>query len=208
MKNANLLNETYKEEIREIIREELNKQLEVEIKYHDKNMPKMIKLDRGNWVDCRVIEGGKVTFDIGTPNERKEKLQWVDCERTLEDGTIEKTKKITYHKGDFLMLPLGISIKQPKGYEVNLLPRSSTFKNFGIIQANSMAVGDDTFISDNDMYHYPAIALTDGEMYLYDRICQMQVNKTTNLQLKLGKVLDLQVLDKYIDLNIHNNKNK
>ena len=183
MKNANLLNETFKEEIREIIREELNKSLEVEIKYHDKNMPKMIKLDRGNWVDCRVIEGGKVTFNIGTPNERKEKLQWVDCERTLEDGTIEKTKKITYHKGDFLMLPLGISIKQPKGYEVNLLPRSSTFKNFGIIQANSMAVGDDTFISDNDMYHYPAIALTDGEIYLYDRICQMQVNKTTNLKL-------------------------
>ena len=183
MKKVNLLNETFKEEIREIIREELNKPLEVEIKYHDKNMPKMIKLDRGNWVDCRVIEGGKITFDIGTPNERKEKLQWVDCERTLEDGTIEKTKKITYHKGDFLMLPLGISIKQPKGYEVNLLPRSSTFKNFGIIQANSMAVGDDTFISDNDMYHYPAIALADGEIYLYDRICQMQVNKTTNLQL-------------------------
>ena len=183
MKKVNLLNETFKEEIREIIREELNKPLEVEIKYHDKNMPKMVKLDRGNWVDCRVIEGGKVTFDIGTPNERKEKLQWVDCERTLEDGTIERTKKITYHKGDFLMLPLGISIKQPKGYEVNLLPRSSTFKNFGIIQANSMAVGDDTFISDNDMYHYPALALTDGEIYLYDRICQMQVNKTTNLQL-------------------------
>ena len=183
MKNENILNETFKEEIREIIREELNKPLEVEIKYHDNNMPKMVKLDRGNWVDCRVIEGGKVTFDIGTPNERKEKLQWVDCERTLEDGTIEKTKKITYHKGDFLMLPLGISIKQPKGYEVNLLPRSSTFKNFGIIQANSMAVGDDTFISDNDMYHYPAIALADGEIYLYDRICQMQVNKTTNLQL-------------------------
>ena len=58
-----------------------------------------------------------------------------------------------------------------------------SFKNFGIIQANSMAVGDDTFISDNDMYHYPAIALADGEIYLYDRICQMQVNKTTNLKL-------------------------
>lgn len=172
-----------KEEVIEIVREELNKPLEVEIKYHDDKMPRMVKLDRGNWVDCRVIEGGKVTFDIGTPNERKEKLQWVDCERTLEDGTIEKTKKITYHKGDFLMLPLGISIKQPKGYEVNLLPRSSTFKNFGIVQTNSMAIGDDTFISDNDMYHYPALAITDGEIYLYDRICQMQVNKTTNLKL-------------------------
>ena len=173
-----------KEEIIEIIRDELNKPLEVEIKYHDKNMPKMVKLDRGNWVDCRVIEGGKITFDMGTPNERKEKLQWIDCER---DG--EKTKKIIYHKGDFLMLPLGFSMKQPKGYEVNLLPRSSTFKNFGVIQANSMAIGDDTFISDNDMYHYPVIALTDGEMYLYDRICQMQVNKTTNLKLNEVKTL-------------------
>ena len=184
MKKVNLLNETFKEEIREIIREELNKPLEVEIKYHDDKMPRMVKLDRGNWVDCRVIEGGKITFNIGTPNEKKEKLQWIDCER---DG--EKTKKIIYHKGDFLMLPLGFSMKQPKGYEVNLLPRSSTFKNFGVIQANSMAIGDDTFISDNDMYHYPVIALTDGEMYLYDRICQMQVNKTTNLKLNEVKTL-------------------
>ena len=167
-----------KEEVIEIVREELNKPLEVEIKYHDDKMPRTVKLDHGNWVDCRVIEGGKITFNIGTPNEKKEKLQWIDCER---DG--EKTKKIIYHKGDFLMLPLGFSMKQPKGYEVNLLPRSSTFKNFGVIQANSMAIGDDTFISDNDMYHYPVIALADGEMYLYDRICQMQVNKTTNLQL-------------------------
>ena len=171
-----------REEIIELIRNELNKPLEVEIKYHDDNMPRMVKLDRGNWVDCRVIEGGKITFNIGTPNEKKEKLQWIDCER---DG--EKTKKIIYHKGDFLMLPLGFSMKQPKGYEVNLLPRSSTFKNFGVIQANSMAIGDDTFISDNDMYHYPVIALTDGEMYLYDRICQMQVNKTTNLKLNEDK---------------------
>lgn len=173
-----------KELIREVVEELLNEKKVVPIKYHDNNMPRMVNTTNGNWVDCRVIEGGKVTFDIGTPNERKEKLKWIECDRELEDGTVEHTKKITYNKGDFLMLPLGFSINQGLGYEVNILPRSSTFKNFHIVQANSMAVGDDTFIGDGDMYHYPAIALADGEMYLYDRICQMQVNKTTNLELQ------------------------
>lgn len=173
-----------KELIREVVEELLNEKKVVPIKYHDDNMPRMIKTIKGNWTDCRVIEGGKVTFDIGTPNERKEKLKWIECDKELEDGTVEHTKKITYNKGDFLMLPLGFSINQGLGYEVNILPRSSTFKNFHIVQANSMAVGDDTFIGDGDMYHYPAIALADGEMYLYDRICQMQVNKTTNLELQ------------------------
>lgn len=175
--------------IKEVVEELLNEKKVIPIKYHDDNMPRMVKHINGNWVDCRVIEGGKVTFDIGTPNERKEKLNWVECDRELEDGTIEHTKKITYNKGDFLMLPLGFSINQGLGYEVNILPRSSTFKNFHIMQANSMAVGDDTFIGDKDMYHYPAIALADGEMYLYDRICQMQVNKTTNLELQEVEIL-------------------
>lgn len=172
-----------KEEIIKLIREELNKELIIPIKYHDKNMPRMKKLKRGNWIDCRIIEGGKITKNKGTDKEIKINLEWEDCERLLEDGTIEYTKKIVYKKGDFLMLPLGFSINQPKGYEVNILPRSSTFKNFGIIQANSMAIGDDTYIGDDDMYYYPALALTDGEIYLYDRICQMQINKTTNLVL-------------------------
>ena len=163
-----MINEQYKIEIKNIINEELNKPLEVEIKYHDSNMPKLEKYNFGNWIDCRVVEGGNITHENGI----KEMLLW----KIDDDGK----KYIEYKKGDFMMLSLGISLNQGKGYEVNLVPRSSTFKNFGIIQTNHYAVGDDSFIGDKDIYHYPCYALRNGKIYLYDRVCQMRINKSMN----------------------------
>ena len=128
-------------------------------------MPKFAQIDKGHWIDCRVIKGGKVTHSDGT----KEPLDW------KQDN--EGNYYIEYKQGDFMMLPLGFSINQGKGYEVNLVPRSSTFKNYGIIQTNHFGVGDDTFVGNNDMYHFPCYALRDGRINLYDRVCQMRINK-------------------------------
>lgn len=141
------------------------KPLDVKVKYHDAEMPKFEQIEKGNWIDCRVIKGGKVTHSDGT----KEPLEW----KLDKNGQYY----IEYKAGDFMMLPLGFSINQGKGYEINLVPRSSTFKNYGIIQTNHFAVGDDTFVGNNDMYHYPCYALRDGRINLYDRVCQMRINK-------------------------------
>ena len=63
----------------------------------------------------------------------------------------------------------------PKGYEAHVVPRSSTYKNFGIIETNSMGIIDETYCGDNDQWFFPAFALRDTEIKKGDRICQFRI---------------------------------
>ena len=98
---------------------------------------------------------------------------WIDL-KSRED--------VIYVKGSFLLIPLGVSIELPKGYEAHVLPRSSTFKRYGILLANSMGVIDNDYCGDNDEWMFPAFALRDGEIKKGDRIAQFRVMPT------MGKV--------------------
>ena len=92
--------------------------------------------------------------------------EWVDL-RAAED--------ITMIKGDFRMIPLGICIELPPGYEALVLPRSSTFKNFGILLVNGMGVIDAEYCGDNDVWHFPALAMRNTIIRKGDRICQFRI---------------------------------
>ena len=63
----------------------------------------------------------------------------------------------------------------PKGYEAHIVPRSSTYKNFGIIQVNHMGVVDESYAGPNDWWYMPAYALRDTEIQVNDRICQFRI---------------------------------
>lgn len=79
--------------------------------------------------------------------------------------------------GEFKLIPLGVAMELPKGYEAHVVPRSSTFKNFGIIQTNSMGVIDESYCGDNDFWRFPAYALRDTKIEVNDRICQFRIMK-------------------------------
>ena len=91
---------------------------------------------------------------------------WIDL-RASED--------IELKNGEFKMIPLGVSMQLPKGYEALVVPRSSTFKNFGIISANSIGVIDNSYCGDNDIWKFPAIALRDTVIKKNERICQFRI---------------------------------
>lgn len=97
-----------------------------------------------------------------------DKSDWIDL-RAAED--------ITLKKGEFALIPLGIAMQIPKGHEGHLLPRSSTFKNFGIIQTNHMGIIDEKYCGDNDQWFFPALAVRDTEIHVNDRICQFSIVK-------------------------------
>ena len=63
------------------------------------------------------------------------KSDWIDL-RAAED--------IVLKKDEFRLIPLGVAMQLPEGYEAHIVPRSSTYKNFGIIQTNHMGVVDET----------------------------------------------------------------
>lgn len=77
--------------------------------------------------------------------------------------------------GECALIPLGVAMELPAGYEAHVVPRSSTFKNFGIIQTNHMGVIDETYCGDNDQWYMPVMAVRDTEIHINDRICQFRI---------------------------------
>lgn len=79
--------------------------------------------------------------------------------------------------GEFRLIPLGVGMILPDGYEANIVPRSSTFKNYGLLQTNSFAVIDNSYSGDNDQWIMPVYATRDVVINKNDRICQFRINK-------------------------------
>lgn len=91
---------------------------------------------------------------------------WVDL-RAAED--------VTMKAGDFKMIPLGVAMELPVGYEAWVVPRSSTFKKYGIILANSIGIIDEDYKGDNDEWNFLAYAVRDTEIKKNERICQFRI---------------------------------
>lgn len=104
-----------------------------------------------------------------------EKLRFIDGKSDWID--LRAAQEIKMNPGEFKLIPLGISMQLPKGYEAHVVPRSSTFKNFGIIQTNSMGVIDESYCGDQDQWFFPAYALRDTVIHVNDRICQFRIEK-------------------------------
>ena len=96
------------------------------------------------------------------------KSDWID---------MRASEEVTLHAGDFALIPLGVAMELPEGYEAHLVPRSSTFKNWGIIQTNSMGVVDCSYCGDNDMWRMPVYATRDTVIHVGDRIAQFRIMK-------------------------------
>lgn len=102
-----------------------------------------------------------------------DKLTYIDGKSDWID--LRAAEEVKLKAGDFKLICLGVSMQLPKGYEAHIVPRSSTFKNFGIIQTNHQAVIDESYCGDNDIWRYPAYALRDTVIHKNDRICQFRI---------------------------------
>lgn len=115
--------------------------LNVDIVYHNFNISKLEKIDKGDWIDLRASVGG------------------------------------SFKAGDFALIDLGVSMRLPDGYEAHIAPRSSTFKNWGIIQTNSIGVVDNSYSGTNDVWKMPCFFTRDTVIEPNDRICQFRIVK-------------------------------
>ena len=107
--------------------------------------------------------------------EQIEKLRLIDGKSDWVD--LRAAVDIEIKKDEFALIPLGVAMELPKGYEAHVVPRSSTYKNYGIIQTNSMGVIDESYCGDNDQWLFPAYALRDTKICVNDRICQFRIEK-------------------------------
>lgn len=96
------------------------------------------------------------------------KSDWID---------LRSAETVHLKKGEFRLINLGVAMELPEGYEAHIVPRSSTYKNFKLIQANHMGVVDHSYCGDNDVWMFPAIAMEDTTINKNDRICQFRIEK-------------------------------
>ena len=108
-------------------------------------------------------------FDKDIEKIKKIKVgNWIDL-RAAEDVELKQF--------EYKMIPLGIGMILPEEYEANVVPRSSTFKHFGVLQTNSYGVIDDSYSGDDDQWHFPALAMRDTFIEKGSRICQFRINR-------------------------------
>ena len=107
--------------------------------------------------------------------DKIDKLAYIDGKSDWID--LRASEEVTLKQGEFALVPLGVAMELPKGYEAHIVPRSSTYKNFGVIQANHCGVVDGSYCGDNDMWRMPVIAMRDTQIQVNDRICQFRIMK-------------------------------
>lgn len=90
---------------------------------------------------------------------------------------LRSAETITLKVGDFKLIPLGIAMQLPAGYEAHIVPRSSSFKNWGILQTNSIGIIDNSYCGDNDQWLMSVYATRDTIINQNDRICQFRIVK-------------------------------
>lgn len=146
-----------------------------------------VKYDNGfqAYTMCReleVIPTDKKTirikyFDDAKKLEKISKGDWID---------LYANKDMFIPEGSRAMIPLGIAMELPEGYEAHVVPRSSTFKTWGIIQTNSFGVIDHSYCGDNDQWHMPVYCLVGNDrewlterkgtfIHKGDKICQFRI---------------------------------
>ena len=116
-----------------------------------------------------------VTIKIKYHTNEIEKLRYINDNSDFID--LRSAEDVELKAGEFKLISLGVSMELPEGYEAYIVPRSSTFKNFGIIQTNHHAIIDESYCGDNDIWKYPAYALRDTVIHKNDRICQFRIEK-------------------------------
>ena len=129
------------------------------ILFGNKNLEKIKKIEKGNWIDLRAAE------------------------------TVEMKA------GETKLISLGLSMRLPDGYEAHVVPRSSTFKNFGITQTNSCGIIDNSYSGTNDVWKFPALAHRDTIIHEGDRICQFRIIEIQP-ELHFNEVNELDSIDR------------
>lgn len=119
------------------------------------------------------MEQLKETIRIKYHSKEIDHLEYIDGKSDWID--LRAAKDYDLKQGDFALIDLGISVELPRGYEMIIAPRSSTFKNFGLIQTNSIGVVDESYCGDDDVIMMPALAMRDTKISVGDRVCQFRI---------------------------------
>lgn len=134
-------------------------------------LPEVIK--KGEWVDLKSA----ITIRFNAP-------QAGVLKRSKLDGQYVSRRNVSF---DYKLIPLGVAMKLPKGFEAYIVPRSSLYKLYGLIQVNSMGIIDSSYSGNEDEWKLPVIAMCNSWISTRDRVCQfrLQLSQKANIWQKI-----------------------
>lgn len=136
--------------------------LVLKVKKHFPEVPDFKKIVKGDWIDMHACLVKYHNEEIG--------------HKVVHDLRETKNSVFFPQEGDVLMIGLGISMEVPEGYEAHVLPRSSTYKTWGLLQTNSQGVIDNSYNGNNDMWWFPCKVDKEAKPIEFgDRVCQFRI---------------------------------
>lgn len=107
------------------------------------------------------------------------KVKYINENCTLERHgdwiDLKASKDVGIPVGSYAQIPLGVAMKLPDGYEAHIVPRSSTFRKYGIIQTNGVGIVDNAYCGDSDEWQMPVYATHDVVISAGTRIAQFRI---------------------------------
>ena len=138
-------------------------------------------IDKGDWIDLRSAETIDIPGPVVTRAKKNEQRHVVfDCH----------------------LLPLGVAMQLPKGFEAVVNPRSSMFIKYGCILSNSQGIIDNSYCGDNDEWKAAIIPMSsDVHIKAGERIVQfrIQLSQKATMWQKLKWLLSNGVKLVYVD---------
>lgn len=126
-------------------------------------------------------------------NQEIKRLEYIEGKSDWID--LRAAERAELKAGEYKLIHLGVAMQLPAGYEAHIVPRSSTFKTFGIIQTNHCGIVDNKFSGPGDWWHMPVYALRDTVIEVNDRICQFRIEKNQPV-IEFEEVEELEAEDR------------
>ena len=114
----------------------------------------------------------KVTIKIQYLNETVKRLAPIDKGDWVD---LYAAERVELKQGEHKLVNLGVAMKLPEGYEAHIVPRSSTYKKWKVIQANHVGIVDNSYSGPNDWWKMSVIAMEDSIIEPGDKICQFRI---------------------------------
>lgn len=128
--------------------------MKIKIKLFDGQVMPEIKQE-GDWIDLRANKDVELKAPFANTLNGKRTARNVEFNNEL--------------------IPLGIAMQLPKGFEALVLPRSSTYNKVSVCLVNSQGVIDQKYCGNNDQWFFNAVAYKDTVIHKGDRICQFRI---------------------------------
>lgn len=146
----------------------------VVVKTYNKYMGELLKQGIVERTE-KIVKDKRLPIKVKYLNANISPLEFVGGKSDWIDLRVAETVELK--KGDFRIIPLGVAMQLPRGYEAIVVPRSSTFKTWGVIQTNGIGVIDETYCGDEDEWKFPAYATRDTVIEENSRICQFRIQR-------------------------------